>query len=315
VSPSVCLDFCVALALAAGAGWLVNRFALHPAWGYVAAGAAVGPFTPGYVVQPDAVHALAAAALALLLVGCGLTFGGRSLSGFDRIGIVANLALVALAGLAVFGLSAALGTAHPLAIAATGGLATLGVAAALVRTWNRRPDAILARSQTLLIVRNTAALALLAAAAITDLRLGLLALAAFAAGVVISEWSEASAFAHAVVPVRRAIGLCLFVSLGAMVNPDALVRHAFLVVIAIAICALALVLAARRYRLGPAPLMTLTVALVPFADFHAALGSAAVSAGHFSDFEQALIASLLLSAVGVAMALCSLSLQRRTAPS
>ena len=79
----------VALVAALVLGALAHRLRLPPMLGYIAAGMAVGPFTPGFVADREEVLALADVGVALLMFSIGLQFslgelrsvGGRILAG------------------------------------------------------------------------------------------------------------------------------------------------------------------------------------------------------------------------------------------
>jgi len=96
----------IAVALGAGlAGGLAARLAgLSPIVGYLAAGIAIGPFTPGYVGDQAALNELADIGIVFLMFGVGLHFSLRDLLEVHRIaipGALLQMALVAGAGTAV----------------------------------------------------------------------------------------------------------------------------------------------------------------------------------------------------------------------
>src|SRR3977135_904060 len=62
----------VGLRLAAAAGWAARRVGLPAIVGYLAAGLAVSPFTPGYVADRDQITFLADVGVVLLLFEVGI---------------------------------------------------------------------------------------------------------------------------------------------------------------------------------------------------------------------------------------------------
>jgi CPA2 family monovalent cation:H+ antiporter-2 len=71
---SLAVTLLAALGSALVLGALAHRIGLAPMIGYIAAGLAVGPFTPGIVADPDEVLGLADIGVALLMFSIGLRF-------------------------------------------------------------------------------------------------------------------------------------------------------------------------------------------------------------------------------------------------
>jgi CPA2 family monovalent cation:H+ antiporter-2 len=71
-SARLVLDVGLVLLLAAGAGWAARRVGLPAIVGYLAAGLAVSPFTPGYVADRDQITFLADVGVVLLLFEVGI---------------------------------------------------------------------------------------------------------------------------------------------------------------------------------------------------------------------------------------------------
>ena len=102
------LTLLVALAAALVLGAIAHRLGVPPMIGYVAAGLAVGPFTPGLVAEQEDVLALADIGVALLMFSIGLQFsldelrsvGTRILAG-TPVQVVVTMAIGTGTGLAL----------------------------------------------------------------------------------------------------------------------------------------------------------------------------------------------------------------------
>jgi len=73
-------DITVALAIAAACGMLASAIRLSPIVGYIAAGIVVGPFTPGFVADPEQVATLADLGVVLLMFALGIAFSVKDLA-------------------------------------------------------------------------------------------------------------------------------------------------------------------------------------------------------------------------------------------
>ena len=73
------VNITVALAYALVGGLLARRLGLPTIVGYLVAGVALGPFTPGFHGDPAAIHQLAEFGVILLMFGVGLHFSFRDL--------------------------------------------------------------------------------------------------------------------------------------------------------------------------------------------------------------------------------------------
>ena len=71
---SVLITLAGALAVALVLGFLAHRLKLSPIVGYLLAGVAVGPFTPGFVAHQAVAEQFAEIGVILLLFGIGLRF-------------------------------------------------------------------------------------------------------------------------------------------------------------------------------------------------------------------------------------------------
>jgi CPA2 family monovalent cation:H+ antiporter-2 len=94
----------VGLALAFAGGFAAVRLGLPPIVGYLLAGVAIGPFTPGFVADVHLAPQLAEIGVMLLMFGVGMHFSIRDLIAVHRIalpGAVAQIAVAALLGIGV----------------------------------------------------------------------------------------------------------------------------------------------------------------------------------------------------------------------
>jgi monovalent cation:H+ antiporter-2, CPA2 family len=92
------------LGLAFVFGLLATRFRLPPILGYLLAGVAVGPFTPGFVADAGLASQLAELGVILLMFGVGLHFSIADLLAVRRIaipGAIAQIAVATILGAAV----------------------------------------------------------------------------------------------------------------------------------------------------------------------------------------------------------------------
>lgn len=93
------------LGLAFLLGMAAQRLRIPPLIGYLAAGVAVGPFTPGYVADAHLAHELAELGVILLMFGVGLHFSLKSLMAVRAIAIPGAMAQIAAATLLGMGLA------------------------------------------------------------------------------------------------------------------------------------------------------------------------------------------------------------------
>jgi monovalent cation:H+ antiporter-2, CPA2 family len=106
---SVLITFAVGLAGALVFGYIALRLKLSPIIGYLLAGVAVGPFTPGVVVNRSVAEQFAEIGVILLLFGIGLRFHLRELVAGWRIAVPGALIQSTLSTLALAGLLHLLG--------------------------------------------------------------------------------------------------------------------------------------------------------------------------------------------------------------
>ena len=89
----LCIGFVLAFAL----GMLAHRLRMSPIVGYLLAGVAVGPHTPGYVGDAELATELAEIGVILLMFGVGLHFSLRDLLAVRRIAVPGAIVQMAVA--------------------------------------------------------------------------------------------------------------------------------------------------------------------------------------------------------------------------
>jgi CPA2 family monovalent cation:H+ antiporter-2 len=119
----------IGLGLAFVLGTLANRLKLSPLVGYLLAGVAVGPFTPGFVADQHLTLQLAEIGVVLLMFGVGLHFSLKDLLSVRAIVVPGAMLQVAIA--AALGMGAAHLLGWPLPAGLVFGL-TLSVASTVV---------------------------------------------------------------------------------------------------------------------------------------------------------------------------------------
>jgi monovalent cation:H+ antiporter-2, CPA2 family len=95
----------VGLAFAFAGGFAALRLGLPPTVGYLLAGVAIGPFTPGFIADTRLAGQLAELGVMLLMFGVGMHFSLRDLVAVRRIAVPGALAQIVVATL--FGLAMA----------------------------------------------------------------------------------------------------------------------------------------------------------------------------------------------------------------
>src|ERR1700732_2929321 len=78
-------------------GYIANRLRLPPLLGYLLAGIAVGPFTPGFVADTKLAPQLAEIGVILLMFGVGMHFSVRDLWAVRAIAVPGAIAQIAVA--------------------------------------------------------------------------------------------------------------------------------------------------------------------------------------------------------------------------
>lgn len=99
----------IGLVLAFAFGTLATRLRLPPIAGYLLAGVAAGPFTPGFVADPELSKELSEIGVILLMFGVGLHFSIKDLLAVRRIAIPGAIVQIAVATLMGMGVSHFLG--------------------------------------------------------------------------------------------------------------------------------------------------------------------------------------------------------------
>ena len=87
----------VGLAFAFAGGFAAVRLGLPPIVGYLLAGVAIGPFTPGFVGDAHLAPQLAEIGVMLLMFGVGMHFSIRDLVAVHRIAIPGAIGQIAVA--------------------------------------------------------------------------------------------------------------------------------------------------------------------------------------------------------------------------
>ena len=101
-----------AIVLAFILGALAQRLRISPLVGYLLAGIAIGPFTPGFVANQALITELAEIGVILLMFGVGLHFSLKDLLAVKSIAVPGAIGQIAVATLLGWGL-AALGLDQP----------------------------------------------------------------------------------------------------------------------------------------------------------------------------------------------------------
>jgi monovalent cation:H+ antiporter-2, CPA2 family len=91
------VNLSVSLVLALVLGLLTQRLRLSPILGYLLAGIALGPRTPGFVADPKMAHDFAEVGVILLMFGVGLHFNFNDLLAVRRIAIPGSLGQILVA--------------------------------------------------------------------------------------------------------------------------------------------------------------------------------------------------------------------------
>ncbi|MEY4880409.1 MAG: hypothetical protein RJB62_1878, partial [Pseudomonadota bacterium] len=107
--PPLIATIVVGLGLAFVFGTIATRLRISPIIGYLLAGVAVGPFTPGFVADQGLSLQLAEIGVILLMFGVGLHFSLKDLLSVSAIAIPGAIVQIAIATLLGIGLAYAFG--------------------------------------------------------------------------------------------------------------------------------------------------------------------------------------------------------------
>jgi K+:H+ antiporter len=365
------LDIGLVLLLAAGLGWVARRLGLPAVVGYLAAGLAVSPFTPGYVADRAQIALLADVGVVLLLFEVGIEVDlGRlrseqwSLLWAAPVQILVSAAvsagvLLALGvdayGAGLLGIAVAMSSSvvvvnitrsrrrttdrpteqallgwsvlqdvtgvalsvvllaafgmqdRPLPVA-LGGLVAFGLlAVAVARLLPLVLAGLRSEHDLFLIVSVAAGLVM---AAIGAVWFGVpMALAAFVAGLTISDRAETSEARRRLLPFRDVFAVLFFVAVGSLIDPGALDGTGPLLALLLALVGAKVLVAwllARLARL-PARSLQLAVGLGQMGEFGYVLAGIGLAAGAisgqaFTAVLAAILVSIALSAVLVRLA-------------
>jgi monovalent cation:H+ antiporter-2, CPA2 family len=94
---SLLVTIVLGLALAACGGFLARKMRMPPLVGYLLAGVAIGPFTPGFIADANLASQLAEIGVILLMFGVGLNFSIKDLLAVRRIAVPGALGQVTVA--------------------------------------------------------------------------------------------------------------------------------------------------------------------------------------------------------------------------
>jgi CPA2 family monovalent cation:H+ antiporter-2 len=108
-SHGLILNLVAAIALAFFFGAIAQRLRISPLVGYLIAGVAVGPFTPGFVGDPDLAMQFAEIGVILLMFGVGLKFSLADLWAVKGVAIPGALVQMTAATLLGYGVGALMG--------------------------------------------------------------------------------------------------------------------------------------------------------------------------------------------------------------
>ncbi|HEX2152337.1 MAG TPA: cation:proton antiporter, partial [Stellaceae bacterium] len=104
-APPLIATIVLGISLAFVFGTIANRLRVSPLVGYLLAGVAVGPFTPGFVADQNLALQLAEIGVILLMFGVGLHFSTKDLMSIRGVVIPGALLQVAVSSLAGIGLA------------------------------------------------------------------------------------------------------------------------------------------------------------------------------------------------------------------
>ena len=158
-------DVAIALALALLGGLVARRLNLSPILGYLVAGLAIGPFTPGYQADLETLHQLAELGVIFLMFGVGLEFQLHELLAARKLALPGATVQIIVVTLIAWALGAAVGL--PTAEAIVLGMAvSIASTVVLIRALEERNMTASIAGRTLigwLIVEDLATIVMLVA--------------------------------------------------------------------------------------------------------------------------------------------------------
>src|SRR5262249_48382993 len=129
-------DLTIAVVAAALGGFLAGQLRLSPILGYLAAGIALGPFTPGYTVQSHAIQDVSELGLIFLLFSIGLGFSLGELRAIGALPLVGNAVLIVFFVAGLGGVAALAHLPNPITLALIMTLSSTAIGVALLRQWD-----------------------------------------------------------------------------------------------------------------------------------------------------------------------------------
>ena len=332
----------VGLGLAFVGGLLAQRARLPPLVGYLLAGVAVGPFTPGFVADATLVPQLAEIGVMLLMFGVGLHFSIGDLLAVRAVAVPGALFQIAVAtalgiGMArsrgwtwgaglVFGLALSVASTVVLlrALEDAGRLESpdgriaigwLIVGKRLFPWILKRVERTRSRELFTLAVVALALGVAYGAARVFDVSF---ALGAFFAGVVLAESDLSHRAAAGLQPLQDAFGVLFFVGVGMLFDPSILVRRPLGVLSVLAVvvvgkfaAAVAIVLALRRpWKTA----LTIAAALAQIGEFSFLLAAMGIELGLLTTDAQSLIVAGSLFSMTLNPVLFRAAVRERRSP-
>jgi CPA2 family monovalent cation:H+ antiporter-2 len=97
-APPLIATIVLGIGLAFVFGTIANRLRVSPLVGYLLAGVAIGPFTPGFVADQNLALQLAEIGVILLMFGVGLHFSTKDLMSIRGVVIPGALVQVGVSG-------------------------------------------------------------------------------------------------------------------------------------------------------------------------------------------------------------------------
>lgn len=156
-------DLAIAIVAAAIGGGSARWLKLNPILGYLVAGIAIGPFTPGYSADTQTISNLASIGVIFLLFGIGLGFSPSDLRARGRAAALTNVVTLPVIGLAIGATAFAFHSSAPVTFALISIVSSTAVGAAILRDRNLQESPSGKFAITVLIAQDLAAVLLLVA--------------------------------------------------------------------------------------------------------------------------------------------------------